>query len=655
MNGLFRTPVGLTLRLIFVGLFILSIVHSPALGYLLGAAQRSQLLSLTLMAAVSVWVQDRRSGRWASAAFLVLSVGLLRIALPIDRLSGYGLAIWGLAAGGILIQRYWLRKQAAKGRSTANAGAAAQLPRHRSEPSQPVYLFDQNVQQARYRFADLVGMGETKKRMLAAGEDIVRGSGNKRNGVLLFGDPGNGKTLFAEALAGELKVPFMSITYGDVASKWINETPQKIDAMFRTARRLGACVLFIDEFDSFTKPRDEGGHSMDRDMANVMLTNINNLHGTRVVLVAATNFIDKLDPAAIRDGRFDYKIEIPPPDMEARVAILRKSIGESLGSSFVEPVAITSLAERWSGFSASRLTSIGGQLADMRRDGKFGAGKVTFDLGMRAMRLIQGRKGKLPEDVKSIDEIIMPGEARTVLRDMAYRMQQVHNLEKMGGSLPRGAIFFGPPGTGKTQAAMALAQASGWAFLMTTGAKLVSNPNLWGRLVREAKDIRPAIVFIEEADDTLLDRRYSNVARLTNEILATVDGVDGRVRDVMYIAATNHYDRLDSAVLRGGRFEEKVRFDVPEPQDMRAYLGQKLAKVAGNIYTVAPGVLDRCVAVLAGRSIADADAVIAQAINFAAVRALRGAGARLCPGDMSAAAQVVFGENGQATARPTYK
>ena len=416
----FNTPVLLVVRWVLVGLFFLAILNSLAGAIHLGASQCDELLTLTLLAATAVWMQDIRNWRWTQRAFLVLSIGLLRLGFTSVGRARYEAVIWSVVALVVLIQRRRSGKTVGASSSAAVTGAVPQMPGHQAPQPDSSYAFDQNVRPARYRFADLVGMPDTKKRLLAAGEDIVRGSGNRRNGMLLFGEPGNGKTLFAEALAGELKVPFMSITYGDVASKWINETPQKIDAMFRAARRVGVCVLFIDEFDSFTKPRDAGGHSMDRDMANVMLTNINNLHGTRVVLVAATNFIDKLDPAAIRDGRFDYKIEIPPPDMEARVAILRKAIGESLGFSVVEPVAIASLAERWSGFSASRLASVGGQLAEMRRDGRFGAGKVTFDLGMQAMRLIQGRKGKLPEGgVKSIDDIIMPGESRDVLRDMA--------------------------------------------------------------------------------------------------------------------------------------------------------------------------------------------------------------------------------------------
>jgi transitional endoplasmic reticulum ATPase len=199
---------------------------------------------------------------------------------------------------------------------------------------------------------------------------------------------------------------------------------------------------------------------------------------------------------------------------------------------------------------------------------------------------------------------------------------------------------------------MALAKATGWAFLSTTGAKLIANSDSWSKLVREARDIRPAIVFIDEADPILLDRRhFSNVEVLTNEILTTLSGAEGKLHDVMYIAATNHYDRLDKAVLRGGRFEEKIHFDVPKAEDMRLYVSRKLASVTSKRYAVAPGVLDRCIVLLDGRSIADADAVVAKAINFAAVRALRGNVAQLCVADVIAAASVVFAEHVDAAVR----
>ncbi|CAB3800477.1 ATP-dependent zinc metalloprotease FtsH [Paraburkholderia ultramafica] len=525
------------------------------------------------------------------------------------------------------------------------------------QPPQPEYTFNHLVQRARFNFSAIVGMAETKKRMLAAAREILalqdQGKGTpqgqpaakSRNGMLFFGEPGNGKTLFAEALAGELNVPFLSIAYGDVASKWVNETPQKIKAVFDQARRKGAGVLFIDEFDSFVKSRDAGGaHSMDQDMTNVLLTEIVSLRGTPVVLVAATNFIDNLDRASIREGRFDYKIEVPPPDFEARRAILNKTLYTAFGQGCIYTGTLTNLAERWEGFSASRLDSLGGQLKEMRNDGTFGPGRVTFDIAMKAMRLLQGRKGKLPENVKPIDEIIMPEQSREVLRDLAFKMKNVYNLEKIGGRIPAGLVFAGPPGTGKTEAGRSLAKESDFAFLETTGAKIVADPGLWDKLVREARDIRPTIVFIDEADDVLRDRRFSNVATLTNNVLTTMDGAAGRMRDIVYIAATNHLEQFDSAALRGGRFEEKILFDVPGSEDMARYASAKLTRLAGSTYEIMPDTRARLLDMLAGRSIADADAVMQKAIDAAAVRALRESVNEIRPEDVEHASRTVLNE-----------
>lgn len=104
------------------------------------------------------------------------------------------------------------------------------------------YDFSENVRRARHTFAAIVGMDQTKRRLLRAAQDVLEGNARARNGILLFGSPGNGKTLFAEALAGQLGVHLISIAYGDAASKWVNETPQKVKAVFSEAKKAGACA-----------------------------------------------------------------------------------------------------------------------------------------------------------------------------------------------------------------------------------------------------------------------------------------------------------------------------------------------------------------------------------------------------------------------------
>lgn len=661
-----------------------------------GALQSTTLLGAAVVSAALIWLPNPRVRGWTWIAFFVLCLGTVPLgyerslfSIPaVLVLTVAGIRLWHLhrritsPSMEIVGVRVWI-PLAMKIRPSAPSVTPAAAPskiapqvsvapsgpvipkvpvapmapavpapaqtapapraQRSTQPVIPEYDFSDNVREARYTFADVVGMTETKKRLFGAAQDIIEAQVRPRNGILLFGEPGNGKTLFAEALAGQLGVPFLAIAYGDTASKWVNETPQKVKAVFAAARKVGTCVLFVDEIDSFIKARDSGAHAMDRDLTNVMLTEIVALRGSRVILVAATNALDTLDGAGKRDGRFDFKIEIPAPDLTARMALLDRAIEDELGADFIDRAAIQALAGRWEGFSAARLSALGGQLRELRRDSGF-SGPVTFDIGMQAMRRLQGRRGQLPEDVKAIGDIITPEASRDLLRDLAFKMEQVERLEQLGASLPRGLIFTGPPGTGKTQAAMALAKASGWAFLQLTGAQIIAEPRSWDKLYREACDIRPAIVFIDEADGILQERRHTNYGMLTEKILTTMDGAGGRVRDVMFIAATNYYDRIDPAALRGGRFEEKVVFDVPGPTAMKGYVRGALKKKLGNLWRVQPAAVDLLNRRVTGRSIADADAILNKTLGVAALRRIRDSTTDIRVADVELAVRAVLGE-----------
>lgn len=657
---------------------LLTIFCVSYVGYEWGGILRHQpvhvlvVLQATLAAAALIWLPNPTVRGWTWLAFLVLGFGSTLVLFAHSRWSMLAIGLMVAASIGLwrLHRRQFTTRiivtgtdihvplamkikrtrgnvereqeralDVSSGQDAWEAPVAAlrpEPPAIRREqvvrvvnPSQPApmqsaiaYDFSENVRRARHTFDAVVGMDETKRRLLRAARDILECNARPRNGVLLFGAPGNGKTFFAEGLAGELEVPFLSIAYGDTASKWVNETPQKVKAVFAEARRIGACVLFIDEIDSFIKSRDGREHAMDRDLTNVMLTETVALRGTQVILVAATNLFDALDGAGIRDGRFDYKIEVPAPDLKARVALLERSVCEELGDEFVESMTIMSLAKRWDGFSAARLSLVGAQLRDLHRDGCF-QGPVTVEIGMRAMRLLQGRKGALPENVKDIADIVMPEASRGVLGDLAFKMTRTESLERLGATLPTGVIFAGPPGTGKTQAAMALAKASGWAFLPITGAQIMADPRSWDRTWREACDIRPTIIFIDEADGILQDRRFSGNGVLTERILTTMDGAGGQVRDVVFIAATNHADRIDAAALRSRRFEERVDFDIPGVAVMADYVRNAFLRRLGNRWKIRPGVVEQLIDVLRGRTIADAEAVIERAIGIAALRRIR--------------------------------
>lgn len=154
--------------------------------------------------------------------------------------------------------------------------------------------------------------------------------------------------------------------------------------------------------------------------------------------------------------------------------------------------------------------------------------------------------------------------------------------------------------------------------------------------------IRPCVVFIDEAAGILQDRRYSGHGMLTEKILATLDGASGQAPDVLFIAATNHYERIDTAATRSGRFEEKILFNIPTKKAMSAYVGAILTNKLDSTWEVEPEVASQMIRLLCGRTIADADALMRKAITIAAVRRIRDRTADFRAADVIHGAQAIF-------------
>ena len=470
-------------------------------------------------------------------------------------------------------------------------------------------------------FEDVVGMTEVKARLLAAGQEVMAKPAGKagRNGILLHGEPGNGKTLFAEALAGQLQLAFLPVSIGDVASKWVNQTTEQVKKVFADAKAQAPCLLFLDEIDSLIKERGVGNDSEADRVVNTVLTELVNLRRYQVVVMAATNHLDRLDAAAVREGRFDYKIEIPAPDEAARLAILRQALAK--GSRLVlDERAVARAASRWVGFSAARLTAIGLETpAALQR---LGAPTVTFELLLQALRAVQGRAAQVPEHTPTLAQLHLPPAQREQLTGLANRMIHLHRVEELGGQVPRGVLFHGAPGTGKTLTARALARSTGWAFVEVRAAELVQDSGRMAALLRKAADWRPCILFLDEADEVLGDRRFAAApyASVTNALLTAMDGAGGQIRDVLFIAATNHPEQLDAAALRGGRFSEKVAFDLPELPQIEAMVAEWQRRLA---LPPAPGVDSQQIAQqLAGLAQANIMAILQGALDQAASRAV---------------------------------
>lgn len=466
-------------------------------------------------------------------------------------------------------------------------------------------------------FSKLVGMNDLKARLLKAGQEVIAKRG-ARNGIMLTGEPGNGKTVMAEALAGELKLPFVSVSFGEINSKWVGETTSRAMKVFDDAIAQSPCVLFIDEADAVLIDR-ETAHNADSEsvkLVNSLLKRITDVRSQGVVLVAATNYIDRIDKAAIREGRFDYKIEVTAPDEEARVFLLKSALSKYAAK--VTESGMERAAKRWEGFSVSRLRAIGTEAVDM-----MGAGEIEqigFDELMKALRKIQSSKGTpIPESVPTLDGLVLSEEMRGRMKSLSRRMVEIERIEEMGGSVPRGILFSGPPGTGKTLGAMVLAKSTEWSFIATTGQDLLADETEIERIMTKAKDLRPCIIFIDEADDVLADRRMSPMSkRITNKLITLMDGTGGRVRDVLFIAATNAPDLIDEAALRGGRFTEKIVFTLPEKADIQLFIEKWIGKSKASFD---PSInMDSLSESLVGQSLANVNEIMQEAVNHSLSR-----------------------------------
>jgi transitional endoplasmic reticulum ATPase len=506
------------------------------------------------------------------------------------------------------------------------------------------YITPVNARAARMSFNDIFGMSELKERLLEPARAIVSvrtaGAEAPANGILLHGAPGNGKTVFAEALAGELQVPIVTLTYGDIASKWLGEMPRQISNCFAYARDHAPVVFFIDEIDSFLRSRALGSNNAeDLKIVNTLLTEIVSIRDHRVVLVGATNYFENLDPAAMREGRFDIKLEVTAPDEPARIGLLHASLCKYAGALQVDEETLCSVARRWEGFSVSRLVAICKALPDHMRSA--GSEVVGFEQWQAALRLLQGSKARAPAGSKRLAELVLPSPTRKALQLVSARLRDVHRIESLGGTIPSGILLYGAPGTGKTAAARALAVESGWTFLCVAGHDLLYDRDRLNRLYSEAMDLRPSIVFIDEAEDVLADRRFAAAADSVNRLLAIMDGTFGKASDVVFIAATNHPDRVDTALLRAGRFSEKIEFTNPPQEQLVRFIRTWLET---KHVSLQPDLDPTRVATLIGpQSIAETQGVLQYALNCAIDRTAATRSPLVSHADVRAAVAVVCG------------
>ncbi len=239
------------------------------------------------------------------------------------------------------------------------------------------------VKKTGVKFSDVVGM-EDLKRDMAQVMQIMKNpeQWEKRGvrlpkGILLEGEPGNGKTLFAKALAGEASVNFIPAKATDFESMFMAIGPLKVKLLFAKARRRAPCIVFIDEFDGIGTRRNYSGSAIETENTRIVTALLNELDGFEptkgVLVVAATNSVQALDPALIRPGRFDARFKVPYPDMAARVSLVQKY---TQAKKRAASCSDQKLAGLFDGFSCAKIESVLNKAALLASQ----AGRAEFTL-----------------------------------------------------------------------------------------------------------------------------------------------------------------------------------------------------------------------------------------------------------------------------------
>ena len=408
-------------------------------------------------------------------------------------------------------------------------------------------------------------------------------------GVLLYGPPGTGKTLLAKAVAGETSAHFVSISGPEIMGKYYGESEEKLREIFTQAEENSPSIIFIDEIDSIAPKRDEVSGEVEKRIVSQLLTLMDGIKSRgKVVVIAATNRPDSIDPALRRPGRFDREIEIGIPDDKERSEIL--SI-HTRGMPIDEKVNLEEISKTTHGFVGADLEMLSKEAAmiSLRRilpeidldEEKVSSEilqkiRITSDDFRDALKevrpsVLREIQVQIPnvswDDVGGLDQL-----KEELCEAVEWPIKHKKVFDYVDVKAPKGILLYGPPGTGKTLIAKAVAKMTESNFISIKGPELLSK---WvgesekgvREIFRKARQAAPCIIFLDEID-ALVPRRGSGgseshvTENMVSQILTEIDGLE-ELHNVLIIGATNRLDIVDEALQRPGRFDRIIR--VPNP------------------------------------------------------------------------------------------
>jgi len=427
-------------------------------------------------------------------------------------------------------------------------------------------------------------------------------------GVLLYGPPGTGKTLIARAVANEAGAYFETISGPEIISKYYGDSEEKLREIFKKAEENAPSIIFIDEIDSIAPKRAESKGDVERRVVAQLLSLMDGLKSRgKVIVIAATNLPDSIDPALRRGGRFDREIEIGVPDKEGRHEILKI---HARNVPLSEDVNLIKYANSTHGF-------VGADLALVVKEAAMHALRRAFP-GMNPdeeinAEILENLK-VTSEDFEAALKMVQPSAMREVLVEVPdVHWKDIGGLDSVKEELrqavewplkygdvykqfatksPKGFLMFGPPGTGKTLLAKALANESECNFISVKGPELMSK---WvgesekgiREIFRKARLASPSIIFFDEID-SIVPKRGGNegsshvTESVVSQFLTEMDGLE-ELKNVVVIGATNRPDLIDAALLRPGRLEQHIFVPPPDREGRKQILDVYINGIKGML------------------------------------------------------------------------
>ena len=416
-------------------------------------------------------------------------------------------------------------------------------------------------------------------------------------GVLLTGPPGTGKTLIARAVSSEVRAHFIHVNGPEVIHKFYGESEAKLRQIFDEARRNAPSIIFLDEFDALAPRRAQVIGDVEKRVVAQLLALMDGLvERGEVVVIAATNMPELVDPALRRPGRFDREIAIGVPDRGARRQILgihsrRMPLGPD-----VDLGQIAEITHGYVGADLEVLCKEAGMVALRRL-----IPRVRFEIDLKpqldALALQVTR-----EDFLAAFKVVEPTSTREFLAErprLTFKdigglaetkrtLRSILQLVRGGGVLfghtrfnpPKGILLTGVSGTGKTLLARALAGELGLTLITVDQPSLLSK---WvgesekglREVFKRAKQASPCILFFDEIESLVPARSLHEVGsvfpRLVSQLFRELDELHGSL-GVVVLGATNRPDLMEPALLRAGRFDYVLELPLPDRDERREIL-----------------------------------------------------------------------------------